>query len=77
MYIRLHVQYPLFFSDFNKTLIFLTDIPKINKKKLMKIRSLGTKTFNAGGPTDRQTDMPKPLVNFRNFANAPKPTGET
>ena len=30
-YIGLHVKYPLFYLDFNKTLIFLTDFLKILK----------------------------------------------
>jgi hypothetical protein len=43
----------------------------------MKIRPQGTKMFNADGRIDRQTDMTNLLANFRNFANAPKQTGET
>jgi len=31
MYIGLHVQYPLFLVDFNKTRIFTTDFHKILK----------------------------------------------
>jgi hypothetical protein len=42
----------------------------------MKIRSLETKMFNADGPTDRQIDITKQIVDFRNFANTPKKTGE-
>jgi hypothetical protein len=42
----------------------------------MKIRSVQTKLFHVDvrkdGRTDRQTDMTKPKVVFRNFANAPK-----
>jgi hypothetical protein len=38
----------------------------------MKIRSVGAKLFHADGQTDRQTDMTKLIVAFRNFANAPK-----
>jgi hypothetical protein len=34
----------------------------------MKIRSVGKELFHA----DRRTDMTKPSVAFRNFANAPK-----
>jgi hypothetical protein len=38
--------------------------------------SVGAELFHAGGrtdgQTDRQTDMMKPVVAFRNFANAPK-----
>jgi hypothetical protein len=31
MYVGAHVEYPLFLSDFNETLIFLTDFQKILK----------------------------------------------
>jgi len=34
MYIGLHVKYPLYWSDFNKTLIFLTDIQNILKHQI-------------------------------------------
>jgi hypothetical protein len=34
----------------------------------MKIRPVETELFHA----DRRTDMTKPIVTFRNFANAPK-----
>ena len=41
----------------------------------MKIRPMGAELFHAKDThtddrTDRQTDMPKPIVAFRNFANA-------
>ena len=39
----------------------------------MKIRSMGAELFHADGETDRQTEhQTKPIVAFRNFANAPK-----
>ena len=37
-------------------------------QNFMKIRPLGAEMFNADG----QTDIMKPNVYFRNFANAPK-----
>ena len=36
----------------------------------MKIRPVGAELFHADG----QTDMPKLIVSFRNFANAPNET---
>ena len=38
----------------------------------MKIRPVGAELLHANGQTDRQTDMTKQIVAFRNFANAPK-----
>jgi hypothetical protein len=38
----------------------------------MKIRPVGAELFHADG----QTDMTKLMVAFRNFANAPKKTGQ-
>jgi hypothetical protein len=38
----------------------------------MKIRPVGAELFRADGQTDRQTDMTKRIVAFRNFANAPE-----
>jgi len=38
----------------------------------MEIRPVGASLFCADGRTDRQTDMTKVLVAFRNFANAHK-----
>jgi hypothetical protein len=38
----------------------------------MKIRPVGVELFHADGRADRQTGKTKLIVNFRNFANAPK-----
>ena len=38
----------------------------------MKIRPVGAEFFQADGRTERQTDITKVIVAFRNFANAPK-----
>ena len=38
----------------------------------MKIRPVAAELFNEGGQTDRQTDMTKLMVAFRNYTNAPK-----
>jgi hypothetical protein len=48
MYITLHVQYPLFSSDFNETLIFWTDFgKKTHISNFMEIRPLGAELFHA------------------------------
>jgi len=43
------------------------------------MHSVGVESFHAEGKTDtdRQTDMTKLTVNFRNYANAPRKTGQT
>jgi hypothetical protein len=38
----------------------------------MKIHPVGTELFHMDGHTDRQTNIKKLTVAFRNFANAPK-----
>jgi len=38
----------------------------------MKLLSVGAELFHEGGRTDRQTDMTKLMVTFRNFASVPK-----
>jgi len=38
----------------------------------MKIIVVGTELFHADRPTDGQIDVTKPIVTFRNFANAPE-----
>jgi hypothetical protein len=48
--ICLHVQYPLFLSDFNETLVFSTVFRKIIILNFMKICPIGTGLFHA----DRQ-----------------------
>jgi len=57
MYNGLYVKYPLFSSNSNETLTYLTDFPKILKyKNSMKIHPLGAKLFHVDGwtETDRQ-----------------------
>jgi len=38
----------------------------------MKIRPVGAELFHVDGRSDRQTDITKLTVAFRNFANTPK-----
>jgi hypothetical protein len=61
---RLHVKYPLFLSDFNKTFKPLNRFSKnIN---FMKTRPVGAELFHVDGRTDRRNT----IDTFRNFANA-------
>jgi len=71
MCIGLHVKYPLFFSNFNETWVFLMDFRNFRIK-------YHKNSFNEGrvvpcGRTDGRTTGTKNLiVAFRSFANAPK-----
>jgi hypothetical protein len=70
----LHVQYPLFLSSFNSTLIFCSDFRKILKYEILRKSvnwELSCSTWG-DGRTGTQTDMTKLIVAFRNFVNAPK-----
>jgi hypothetical protein len=68
---RLRVRYPLFLSNFNETWNFLDRVSKkVQISSFIKICPVGAELFHA----DRQTDMTKLIVAFRNFANAPKKT---
>jgi len=66
MFFGLHVKYPLFLSDFNQTLYFSTDFPKILHIKFHENAPSGS----PGVPCGR-TDMMQLTVVFRQFANAP------
>ena len=74
MYISLRVQYLLFLSYFKETLNFSTDFRKILKYKisLKSVQWEVTCFIRTQGRTDRQTDMIKPIVAFRNSANTPQ-----
>ena len=78
MYIGLRVKYPLFFSDFNKNIIFSADFHKYSNIKFHRNPLSGSRVAGgrADGRTDGRTDgrinMTKLLVSLRNFANAPK-----
>ena len=66
--VKSHVKYLLFLTDFNKTLIFLADFGNKLKYQIpifIKICPVGAELSNA----DRQTDMTKLVVAFRNFAH--------
>jgi hypothetical protein len=69
MWIGIHVKYPLFLSNFNESLIFLTDCQKNTRlSNFIKIRPVAAKLFQA----DRQTDIMKLIIAFHNFANMPR-----
>ena len=56
MYVALHVKYPLFLSDFNKTLIpdkFSENTLILN---FMKLYPLGAELFHADGQTYGEAD---------------------
>jgi hypothetical protein len=76
MYIGLQVKYPLFLSDFNKKLSFLdrfSTIYQISLKSAQWEPSCSIQTDrHTDARIDKQTDMTKLIVAFRNFVNAPK-----
>jgi hypothetical protein len=68
MHTGLHVKYPLLLSDFNETLISLTDFEKYSDIKFHENPSSGSR-FVPCGRMDRHAEA---IVALRNFANAPK-----
>jgi hypothetical protein len=69
MDLRLHVKYPLFWSDLDETEIFSTDFRKNTQNTILtKIFPIGTDFFHVDG----QTDMTKLIVAFRGFSAVPK-----
>jgi len=68
MYTGLHVQYPLFLSDFNEGVFSRPIFEKYSNIKFHEIPSNGSELFDADG----RTGMTKLRVAFRTFANAPK-----
>jgi len=77
MDIGLHVKYKLL-SDFNETWIFSIDFREMLKYQFScksvkwELNCSICTEGQTGRRTDRQTDMTKLTVVFRNFANAPK-----
>jgi hypothetical protein len=72
MYVGLPVNYEPFLTEFNETLIFLTDFIKTQIQYFMKIRPLGVELFHLDGRLNGQKNMTKLIAPFRNFVNAPK-----
>jgi hypothetical protein len=68
MYIGLHVKYPLLWSYFNETLIYLHIFEKYSN--FIRIRPVGAALFHADGQTNGRADITKLVVAFRCFAKA-------
>jgi hypothetical protein len=73
MYMGLHVNYPLFSSDFNETWIFATDFRKKTLKniKFHKNRCSGNRGVPCG-QIDGEADMTLVMVFIGGFAKAPR-----
>ena len=69
-FVGLHVQHPLFLTEYSRNCILPTDVRKILKCEISwkSVYCLPSCSML----TDRQTDMTKLIVGFSNFANAPK-----
>jgi hypothetical protein len=73
--IGFYVKCPRFLSDFNQPWIFSTYFRKILKYQIIW-KSVPWKV-SCSVQTDRQSDMAKLVVTFRNFATAPKNGSDT
>jgi len=71
LFIGLHVRYPIFLSDFNRTWIFSTDFRKYPDIRFVENPSSGSRVIPCGR-MERRTDMRKLTVALRIFANASK-----
>jgi hypothetical protein len=69
-YIHVFVSYQLFLSDINETWIFFTDFRRILRYPI-SLKFVQWEP-SCSTLTDRQTEITKLIVTFRNFANAPK-----
>jgi len=70
MFTGIHIDYPLFLSDFRKTKLFFGNFEKFSLRNFMKIFPVGAELFHADGQT--HTDVMKLTVAFRNSANGRK-----
>ena len=69
MYTGLNVKCQFFLTDFLTKLEFSRQILKnTHISSFIKIRPVGSELFHVNG----RTDIKKPIVVFRNYANAPK-----
>jgi hypothetical protein len=70
MYVSLHVQCPLFWSDFNEIWIFLKNLRKILKYKISrKSFPCEPRCFMLTRQTDRHDEA---IIRFSNFSEAPE-----
>jgi hypothetical protein len=68
MYIDLHLKYPLFFSNFNETWIFLTDFKKILIYQIL----WKYVPWEVSCAMQMDRHITKLIVTFHIFSNAPK-----
>jgi hypothetical protein len=73
MYSGLHIKYSLFLSDLNNLDVFRQILEKSLNVKFHENPSCDSRVVPCNqteGRTDRQADITKQIVPFRNFANA-------
>jgi len=66
VHIGLHIEYPLFLSDFNETNFLGRFFETYSNKKIHENPSSGNRVVPRG-----ETDVTKPTDAFRNFQNEP------
>ena len=71
MYTRVHVEYPIFFSDFKEIKFSAQIFEKYSNSKFHE-NLAGESRVVSRVRMEGQTDMKKLIVAFRNFANSPK-----
>jgi hypothetical protein len=72
MYIDIHVKYPIFLSDFNKTRIFSIDFRKnIQMSNLLKMNPVGSEFFHVDRRTDRHQVANSRFSQFHKHALKP------
>jgi hypothetical protein len=71
MHVGLQIKCPLLLSDSNELKFSRKFSKNLQTTYCMKIRPVGAEMFHADGQRDRQTDMTKLAVSFRNFESTP------
>jgi len=73
MHLGLHVEYPLFMSNFNRTFVLTEFQKKQQISNFTKLCPMGAELLHMDGQTGRQTHRPRDTIKlevaFHNFVN--------